>query len=293
MLKKTCFFLTAFVFILSISSCGIQNAVPISTYPSFQTHSEEVQPFFSVTDPFNLRGLCEEKRTFTYGIARDGKPHAVSVENQNYFDRFPEIHALAWDRKSEEKVLYLTFDCGYEYNGNTKKILDILANKEVSAAFFCTLSFLEKNPETVQNMADGAHIIGNHSKTHPVFPSLSRTEMAEEIFAVDQHLKNIYGYNCRYFRFPEGIYSENALELAASRGKYSVFWSLSYADWGPNNQKSTAEALDTLLSRLHPGAVILLHAVSDTNAEILGDFIDLARAEGYSFQSLDFYYNHE
>ena len=245
---------------------------------------------YTVYDPENLRGLSEKKVEFSFGVAEGGKPSYVSVNNQAYFDSLENVKALTLDTKSEEKVIYLTFDCGYEYKSNTKKIVDILNEKDVEAAFFCTLSFLQKNGSTVRKMIEGGHIVGNHSTTHPVFPDISRTEMAGELYEVDHYLKEKFDYECRYFRFPTGAYSESALELATSVGHRSVFWSIAYADWDTENQKSYEEAFRTVTDRLHPGAVILLHSVSDTNVAILADFIDYARAEGYTFKTLDDYF---
>ena len=156
--------------------------------------------------------------------------------------------------------------------------------------FFCTLSFLQKNTSTVCAMLDGGHTIGNHSSTHPSFPSLSETEMQTEIETVHRYLSKNFSYDCRYFRFPSGIYSEKALHVIAEMGHRSIFWSIAYADWDTENQMPPEEALETLLSRLHPGAVILLHSVSDTNVEILAEFICAARNAGYTFKNLDSYF---
>ena len=246
---------------------------------------------YTVYDPENLRGLSEEKVPYSFGVGTNGKPPKASLDNQAYFDSRQNVSALAIDTKTEEKVIYLTFDCGYEYKSNTKKIVDILEEKDVDAAFFCTLSFLKNNKSTVRKMIEGGHIVGNHSTTHPVFPDISRTQMAKELYDVDQYLKQTYGYDCHYFRFPTGAYSESSLELVTSVGHHSVFWSVAYSDWDTANQKSYDEAFETVTSRLHPGAVILLHAVSDTNVEILADFIDYARTQGYTFKTLDDYFS--
>ena len=202
------------------------------------------------------------------------------------------VSALALDRKTpkEEKVLYLTFDCGYEYNNNTLVILDVLKQKDVKAAFFCTLPFLTGNGESARRMIEEGHIVGNHSNNPPVFTTISRTEMAQEIHDVHKYLLDTYGYTSKYFRFPTGSYSESSLELVTSIGYNSAFWSIAYDDWDTNNQGRTDYAFKTVTGRLHPGAVILLHSVSTDNAAILGDFIDYARAQGYTFKTLDDYF---
>ena len=244
---------------------------------------------YNVYDPYNTRGLSTERRGYGFGIAPAGQRPGTSVSNQQYFDSLAGVDALAIDLKSSENVIYLTFDCGYEYNNNTAKILDILAAKDVPAAFFCTMQFLRDCPQTAMRMINEGHILGNHSNTHPVFPDLTREQMAMELYAVDAHLQSYFGYKSEYFRFPTGAYSENALELCTSVGYKNVFWSVAYDDWDTSKQKGYDYGFNTVTGRLHPGAVILLHAVSNDNVAILADFIDYARSLGYTFVSLDSY----
>ena len=245
---------------------------------------------FVVTDPANARNLSTEKFSHAYGAAKDGAPHQISVDNQKRFDKYG-TGALAWDNRTEEKVLYLTFDCGYEYENLTSVILDTLKEKNAPAAFFCTLDYLEAAPDITARMINEGHIVANHSTTHPSDSSLlTREKLAWELLGVDNYLRVNFGYDqCRYFRFPTGTYSENALELVYSLGYKSIFWSLAHADWDPNNQPGVEKSFQTVTNRLHPGAVILLHATSPDNAAILGRLIDHARAEGYEFRSLDDY----
>ena len=244
---------------------------------------------FSVSDPENTKKLSTESKSFGFGAAKEGKPSQLTVENQTYFDSL-EVGALAWDNRAEEKVLYLTFDCGYEYESLTSDMLDILKEKKVPAAFFCTLDYLETAPEVVTRMIQEGHIVGNHSTTHPADSAvLSREELAWEVLGVDNYLRANFGYTSPYFRFPAGVYSENALELVYTLGFKNVFWSIAYADWDPKNQQGADKAFQTVTERLHPGAVILLHTTSPDNAVILGEFIDYARQQGYTFSALDEY----
>ena len=137
-------------------------------------------------------------------------------------------------------------------------------------------------------MIDEGHIVGNHSTTHPAdCAALSRADMAWEVLGVHNYMLANFGYECKYFRVPSGSYSENALELVHSLGYKSAFWSIAYADWDPDDPQGTDIAFETVTSRLHPGAVILLHSTSPDNADILGDFIDYAVSQGYTFRSLD------
>lgn len=244
---------------------------------------------YTVADPDNGRGLSTEKYSHSYGVAKDGAPHNITVENQALFDRYG-TNALAWDNVSEEKVLYLTFDCGYEYQNLTSVILDTLAEKQVSAAFFCTLDYLEDAPEIAARMINEGHILGNHSTTHPSDSSqLTREKLAWELLGVHNYLRVNFGYDSSFFRFPTGTASENALELVNSIGYKSIFWSIAHADWDPANQPGVEKSFQTVTSRLHPGAVILLHATSPDNVAILGRFIDYAHQQGYSFRALSEY----
>ena len=135
-----------------------------------------VEGKYTVYDPDNKRGLDTTGKGWGYGYAKDGKPHQISIDNQARFDKLKSqgIEALALDTKSQNKVLYLTFDCGYEYNNNTPKILDVLKTKNVKAAFFCTKPFVTGYGNVVQRMINEGHVVGNHSTTHPVFTKISR-----------------------------------------------------------------------------------------------------------------------
>lgn len=244
---------------------------------------------YTVKDPQNKRGLSTKRNGFGFGVAQNEKPHSVTVDNQTRFDRY-DTNTLAWDNKTEEKVLYLTIDCGYNYQNLASKMLDTLKQKKVPAAFFCTMDYLRDAPDEVERMLDEGHIVGNHTATHPSDCSkLSRKELADELLEVHNYLRTEYGYNSQYFRFPSGVYSECALDLVDSVGYRSVFWSIAYADWDPKNQQGVEVAYETVTSRLHPGAVILLHSTSPDNVKILGRVIDYARKKGYEFRSLDEY----
>lgn len=231
---------------------------------------------YTVNDPSNERGLSEKGLGYSWGDAKN---------NQKYFDK-KGFNALAIDTKSPGKVLYLTFDCGYE-NGYTAKVLDTLKAKKVPAAFFCTYDgYIDRQQELVARMIKEGHIVGNHSTSHPHFPTISRTKMAQEIQECDNYLRTRFGYSAPYFRFPAGEYSDSSLDLVGSLGFQSVFWSVAYRDWEVDNQKGRQFAFDTVTSLLHPGAIILLHTVSKDNAAALGDIIDYAREEGYVFKQL-------
>lgn len=250
-----------------------------STYTGFPA-LQEIK--FSVPDD---AGLPNEKMEHAYGIAKNSKPHQISVDSEKFFEE-NKFKAITYDTKSTEKVMYLTFDCGYE-NGNTEKILDVLKQKNVKAAFFCTLHDIKSSPKIIARMIKEGHIVGNHSTTHPSFAEIDRAKMVSEIEECENYLRKNFGYSSKFFRFPKGEYTQTALDVVGKLGYTSVFWSLSYADWDTENQKGADYALKTVTSRFHPGAIILLHAVSSDNAEAMGQIIDSARKSGYQFKSLD------
>ena len=239
---------------------------------------------FTVSDPDNSRGLSTEKICHSFGVAKDGEANDISKNAQKYFDE-KNFDAVTLDTVTKKKVMYLTFDCGYE-NGYTMKILDVLKEKNVPAAFFCTLHEMEQNPDIIARAINAGHIVGNHTNTHPSMDEISRMQMTDEIKAFDDYLREHFGYSALYFRFPKGEYSDCALDLVSSLGYTSVFWSLAYSDWDLDNQKGKDYAVETVSARFHPGAVILLHSISPDNAAALPEIIDKAREQGYEFRAL-------
>ncbi len=231
----------------------------------------------------NTGYYSDEMKSHSHGPASDGKPHHTVVDFQK---DFTEFGAVTLDTKSNKKVLYLTFDCGYEHDNLTATVLDTLKEKKVPAAFFCTLDHIKSEPDLISRMIKEGHIVGNHSATHPSFADISRSQMAKEIEETENCLRESFGYCARFFRFPKGEYTENSLDLVASLGYMSVFWSVAYDDWDTNKIHGKEYAVEKVMSRLHDGAIILLHSVSKDNAEALGEIIDKARAEGYEFRSL-------
>lgn len=183
-----------------------------------------------------------------------------------------------------EKKIYLTFDEGYEY-GCTPTILSTLKEKDVKAVFFVTKPYAEQDPELVRQIIDEGHILGNHSVTHPSagIPSQSLDEQQQEVTGNHEYIKQNFDYDMFLFRFPAGKFSEQSLSVVSNCGYRSVFWSFAYLDYDVENQPNEAESLQKLVDKLHPGAIYLLHAESWTNTNILGDFIDQARAAGYEF----------
>lgn len=240
---------------------------------------------FSIKNTDAIKNKATTMISHSYGIAKNETAHTISIDFQKYFDE-NGFDAICLDTKSKDKVVYLTFDCGYE-NGYTSVILDVLKEKDVPAAFFCTLPQMRDNHELIARMINEGHIVGNHSVTHPDFSTLSNEKIISEIKGFDDYIRENFGYSAMYFRFPQGKYSEKSMAVINELGFKCVFWSLAYADWDLSNQKGSSYAKETVMSRIHPGAVILLHAVSPDNANALSDIIDTARDKGYRFASLE------
>ena len=180
--------------------------------------------------------------------------------------------------------IYLTFDEGYE-NGYTSQILDVLKEKNVPAVFFVTMPYVKSEPELIQRMIDEGHIVGNHSVNHPSFPDTDTEQCKQEVSELHDYVKENFDYEMTLFRFPMGEFSEMDLELIHELGYRSVFWSFAYRDWLVDSQPDPQQAIQTIESKCHPGAIYLLHAVSSTNAQVLGQVIDDLRAQGYTFSS--------
>ena len=187
-----------------------------------------------------------------------------------------------------QKVIYLTFDSGYE-NGATEKILDVLKKHNAPAAFFLVGNYIEKNGDLVRRMVDEGHIVGNHTMHHLDMSKLSEKEaFAKELQDLETLFKETTGKDLpKYYRPPQGVYSQENLQMAKELGYKTVFWSLAYVDWKNDAQPTKQEAFDKLLPRIHNGAVVLLHSTSATNAEILDELLTKWEADGYRFESID------
>lgn len=223
--------------------------------------------------------------TASWGLSfrQEGAPPVGNADRQQLrqFD-------AAYLGDPSQKVLYLTFDAGYE-NGSTEKILDILKEQQVSAAFFLVGNYIEKNADLVRRMEAEGHIVGNHTMHHKDMSKLTdEAAFAKELQDLEALYQETVGKPMpKYYRPPQGIYSQDNLRMAQKLGYRTVFWSLAYVDWNNDSQPTREQAFAKLLPRTHPGAVILLHSTSKTNAEILGELIEKWKAEGYRFGTLE------
>ncbi|MCI8860211.1 MAG: delta-lactam-biosynthetic de-N-acetylase [Lachnospiraceae bacterium] len=188
---------------------------------------------------------------------------------------------------TKDKVLYLTFDCGFE-NGNTPAILEALKKHNAKATFFVVGNYLSTSPDLVKQMLEEGHIVGNHSYHHPDMTQMGKEEFAKELGELEQLYEQTTGKPMvKYYRPPQGKYSENNLKIAKELGYKTFFWSLAYVDWKQDSQPTHEEAFDKLLKRVHPGAIVLLHNTSKTNGEILDELLTKWEGMGYTFKSLD------
>ena len=226
---------------------------------------------------------CSSEGNWGLSFQTDGEPPIANASMEE-LAKFNAYYA----QNTTEKVLYLTFDAGFE-NGNTPIILDALKKHSAPATFFVVGTYIESNPDLIKRMEKEGHIVGNHTYHHPDMTKLSSLSAFEkELKDVENAYNNVTGKEMtKFYRPPQGKYNENNLQMAKDLGYHTFFWSLAYVDWQENNQPTKEEAFDKLLTRVHPGAIVLLHSTSKTNGEILDELLTKWEEMGYQFKSLD------
>lgn len=212
-----------------------------------------------------------------------GKP-PVANATADYLKQFDAYYA----ENTTEKVLYLTFDAGYE-NGDTAKILDAMKKHKVKGTFFLVGNYLQTNPELVKRMVKEGHTVGNHTFHHPDMSQIATKEaFQKELQDLEALYQEVTGQEMtKYYRPPQGKYSESNLKMAHELGYKTIFWSLAYVDWYEDQQPTREEAFQKLIPRIHPGAIVLLHSTSKTNGEILDELLTKWEDLGYRFGTLD------
>ena len=225
--------------------------------------------------------------SYTWFIKRNGCNTPAFAREAQMVDNNGGYYVDKEAAENGDKVLYLTFDAGYE-NGNIEKILDILKEENVPAAFFILDNLILKNTELVKRMSDDGHLVCNHTKNHRDLTKCPREEIEKNVSDLEKIYEERTGDTlAKYFRFPEGRYSEHALKVINDMGYKTIFWSFAYEDWDNSRQPSAEKALKKVLSNTHDGAVILLHPTSDTNVKILPLLIEEWKSMGYRFGTLD------
>ncbi|WKV08126.1 delta-lactam-biosynthetic de-N-acetylase [Thermoanaerobacterium sp. CMT5567-10] len=229
----------------------------------------------------NTEGLDNTLYGWGMRVLPDHKTPEITSKAMNLIKKYDGI----FTGDTTKKDIYLTFDEGYE-NGYTPKILDILKANNVKAAFFVTGPYIKEHGDLVKRMVAEGHIVGNHTVNHPSLPKISDEKVKSEITGLAEMFKSLTGKDMHYFRPPMGEYSERTLYITKSLGYKTVFWSLALADWQPL-PGGPEESYNTVMSRIHPGAVILLHAVSKDDTMALDRILKDLKAQGYVFKTLD------
>ena len=219
-----------------------------------------------------------------WGIKR-GKNHEqpdLGSKNKKLIEKY---NGMAMGNK-ESKNIYVTFDLGYEA-GYTESILNTLKENNVPATFFITAHYVNTATDLVKRMIDDGHIIGNHTVNHKSIPALSQTELTDELMNLHTAIYEKFGYEMKYMRPPKGEYSERALSYTTKLGYIPVMWSFAYADWDEAAQLSNESAINKIIENVHNGEIMLLHATSKTNMEVLDTVIKQIKNMGYEFKSLN------
>ncbi|MCR5704940.1 MAG: polysaccharide deacetylase family protein [Eubacterium sp.] len=189
--------------------------------------------------------------------------------------------------RKKKKVIYLTFDCGYE-NGNTKKILKILKKKKIKAIFFVTEPYIKENTKLVKQMKKQGHLVGNHTCTHPRLPDISVGRMKKELKQCRKTMKKLTGYNLdSYMRPPEGEYSVRVMKVAKDMGYNTMLWSLALYDYDVNNQPAVSYVVDKFKKHHFCGMMPLLHVISSADTKALPKIISYLKKQGYRFGTVD------
>lgn len=230
----------------------------------------------------SIAGASMESENWGLGFGKEGQKPTGNATVKD----LAEYNAY-FMAEGDEKVIYLTFDCGYE-NGNTEPILDALKAHNAPATFFVVGHFLESAPELVTRMVEEGHTVGNHTYHHPDMSQISdQAAFQKEMDDVAAKYKEVTGQDMvMYYRPPQGKYSQSNLQMAKNMGYSTFFWSLAYVDWNQDDQPSREEAFEKLTKRIHPGAIVLLHNTSQTNGEILDELLTKWEEMGYTFRPL-------
>lgn len=239
-------------------------------------------PFFFSHHGSDAVATAAENTNWGLSFQKKGQT-PVGNASAEYLKKFNAYYAGSPD----QKAIYLTFDAGYE-NGFTPKILDALKKHNAPAAFFLVGNYIETSPDLVKRMVEEGHIVGNHTNSHPDMSKIADVEsFKKELQTLEDAYRTATGAEMsKFYRPPQGKYSESNLKNANDLGYQTIFWSLAYVDWYVDKQPSKEEAFDKLLNRIHPGAVVLLHSTSQTNADILDELLTKWEEMGYTFKPL-------
>ena len=243
---------------------------------------------FTILDMSNERAIKTNSqlnnKKIGWGIKRNDNHDQPDVGEENK-KVLEENNGICLGNK-DKKVIYLTFDEGYEA-GYTEKILTTLRENNVKATFFITAHYLNTNEELVKRMIDEGHIVGNHTVNHKSMPDISNEEIKKEVMDLHLAIYEKFGYEMKYIRPPKGEYSERTLNECNNLGYKTVMWSFAYKDWEENNQSGEENAKKMIINNFHNGEIMLLHGNSKDNCNVLENIIQEAKNEGYEIRPLD------
>ncbi len=191
-------------------------------------------------------------------------------------------------KDKNDKVIYLTFDAGYE-NGNTAKILDALQKHGAKGTFFVLENIIRREPDLIKRMIAEGHTVANHTGRHPDMTKITdKADFAKQLSSLEDVYRECTGEEMvKLYRPPQGRFSAQNLEYAKELGYATVFWSFAYADWDNAKQPDPASSMEKILAHTHNGMIILLHPTSATNAQIMDDLLSAWESEGYRFGDLE------
>jgi len=279
-------FVIIFIFSFTLAGCSRQVVVNDIEEPSPEQQDISLQqPRQPTIECVQNEDNVLSNNTFNWYFLRNKEHKTPEINNEL---NFTLSDYDAYYVGSKEKVIFLTFDEGYE-NGYTSQILDILKANQVTAAFFATAPYVKGNPDLVKRMVAEGHMVGNHSKTHPSMPAKTGNteEFKQEITDVAAAYKDIIGKEMpKFFRPPRGEYSEKSLQMTKDLGYQTIFWSFAYQDWLTDNQPDPEPSYERIMQGTHNGEIMLLHAVSSTNTQILDKVLKDIKKEGYRFAPL-------
>lgn len=279
-------FLFFVIFIIFVAGmCGGFRGFPVSTQVISKNDEKlETKKTSTIYKTLLASTTALSTKKIGWGIKRNDNHEQpdLGATNKRIIEEFDGM-AIG---NPDEKLIYLTFDVGYE-GGHTTKILDVLKENDVKAAFFITGQFLKTNPNIIQRMIDEGHIIGNHTVNHKCLPECSEETIKEEMMNLHKDIFEKFNYEMKYMRPPKGEYSEQCLAYIQNLGYKAVMWSFAYDDWENNKQGREEYGKKKIMNNVHNGEIMLLHATSKDNANILDEVIKNIKSQGYEFKSLD------
>ncbi|HLR43368.1 MAG TPA: delta-lactam-biosynthetic de-N-acetylase [Pseudogracilibacillus sp.] len=229
----------------------------------------------------------DDVQAYGWGYKRSDKGNIPEI---GVYEQLIKPYDAFYIGDSDKKEIYLTFDNGYEA-GYTASFLDVLKKHDVQATFFVTGHYVKEESTLLNRMAEEGHIIGNHSYSHPDFTRMSKNEMEKELTRLDEAVKKVANVETApYLRPPRGTFDAQTLKWAEELGYAHIFWSVAFKDWETDKQKGWQYSYESVMDQVHPGAIILLHTVSEDNARALDKIITKLKEDGYTFKNLDYLY---